>query len=528
MKRSTLPWLGIGLCVPCVLLLQSLHNSIGIPTLMLTGLHWSKIERSDWIAHRTTLSYQGKIHIANLEVLDFGDTPSAENIDYNNGTFSLLSSYIDEVAVDNINVHWQDDVYETELSGLVYPTVQLNNDWMALERSTEESEESEKSKDSWTITGRIDSAHLPLNLHLPDATPEGLKSTFNFSMRLTDPQQPMVGTLQHITVQHPLLSRGLNIPDMTVQLTPNSTGWTGSVSNGETTVEGMWVRTPVTAQRERDVGDSLQWGINYQVALRDLMTWFGVSVPIASPTGHWVGTITPSDITISGRDLGFEGQINALHRLKTGQPIVYRPIHSEGTRLLGPNTPTWVPYPKLGWLARAVIAGEDAPFFTHNGFNEEGLNRALNELFRNTEAPIGGSSITQQVAKNLFTGNDVTLDRKVEEMVYTLGLEAMLNKEAILALYLNSIEFGEGIYGIQDACNKYFLKEPQYLSLKEAVFLASILPNPRDGYRRAKLGRPPTRRMRAILQNLVDGNQISSIVMKEAMREPLRLLLPVE
>ncbi len=485
---------------------------------MLSGLHWSKIERDGWTAHRTTLSYNGTVHIATLDVFGFDDNAFVDSTTKESGNDFTVLSYIDEVSIDNINVHWQDEIYETQLTGLVYPTVQLKNDWLALERTNEE----------WLVTGRIDSTDLPLNLTLPDATPDGLESTFNFSMTLKNPQQPIVGTLQHITVQHPLLKRGLNIPDMKVQLTPSDTGWTGHLSNGDTTVEGMWVDNPITAQRDRDVGDSLQWALNYQVALRDLMNWFGVSVPIASPTGHWVGTVTPSDITISGRNLGFEGQINALHRLKTGQPITYRPIHSEGTRLLGPNTPTWVPYPKLGWLARAVIAGEDAPFFEHNGFNEEGLNRALNELFRNADTPIGGSSITQQVAKNLFTGNDVTLDRKVEEMIYTLGLEAMLNKEAILALYLNSIEFGDGIYGIQDACNKYFLKEPQYLSLKEAVFLASILPNPRDGYRRAKLGRPPTRRMRAILQNLVDGNQISSIVMKEAMREPLRLLLPVE
>ena len=72
------------------------------------------------------------------------------------------------------------------------------------------------------------------------------------------------------------------------------------------------------------------------------------------------------------------------------------------------------------------------------------------------------------------------------------------------------------------------LKQPQYLTIKVAVFLASILPNPRDGYRRAKLGRPPTRRMRAILQNLVDGRHITRAQMNDAMQEPLRLLLPVE
>ena len=87
---------------------------------------------------------------------------------------------------------------------------------------------------------------------------------------------------------------------------------------------------------------------------------------------------------------------------KLAIPITYQPIHSDKTRLLGPNLPNWTPYARLGWLAKTVIAGEDAPFFTHAGFNEEGLNRAMNELLRERDNPIGGSSITQQVAKKSF------------------------------------------------------------------------------------------------------------------------------
>ena len=270
--------------------------------------------------------------------------------------------------------------------------------------------------------------------------------------------------------------------------------------------------------------------MGYQLHHRSsrLDQWFGVTIPDAKTRGYWTGTITPREATITGADLGFEGQLYGLYRLESGHPITYQPIHSDTTRLLGPNLRNWTPYSKLGWLAKAVIAGEDAPFFAHDGFNEEGLTRALNELYKEVDNPIGGSSITQQVAKNLFTGNRATLDRKVEEMVYTLGLEAALSKEAILALYLNSIEFGDGIYGVTEACNQYFLKKPEFLTVKEAVFLASILPNPRSGYRRAKRGIPPTRRMRAILQNLVDGRHITRKAMNDAIQEPLRLLLPVE
>jgi membrane carboxypeptidase/penicillin-binding protein len=304
--------------------------------------------------------------------------------------------------------------------------------------------------------------------------------------------------------------------------------WVGNVSNENSTLDWIWIDIEQHNSGEKSLGDDLEWAINYNISLSDLTDWFQVNIPISRPTGHWAGTLTPTEATISSSNLGFEGKIYALNRLQAGQPITYQPIHAEHTQLIGPNTPSWIPYPQLGWLAKSVIAGEDAPFYTHDGFNEEGLNRALNELLKDKDNPIGGSSITQQVAKNLFTGNQTTLDRKIEEMVYTLGLEATLSKEAILALYLNSIEFGDGIYGVREASEQYFLKEPKYLSLKEAVFLASILPNPRDGYRRAKRGYPPTRRMKAILQNLVDGNQISSVIMKETMKEPLRLLLPID
>ena len=198
------------------------------------------------------------------------------------------------------------------------------------------------------------------------------------------------------------------------------------------------------------------------------------------------------EATITKWDLGFEGPYG-LYRLESGHPITYQPIHSDTTRLLGPNLRNWTPYSKLGWLAKAVIAGEDAPFFTHDGFNEEGLTRALNELYKEVDNPIGGSSITQQVAKNLFTGNRATLDRKVEEMVYTLGLEAALSKEAILALYLNSIEFGDGIYGVTEACNQYFLKKPEFLTVKEAVFF--IDPTQSTIWLQTSQARlPPTRR----------------------------------
>ena len=516
MSSRRIKWLAVGLSIPVAGAIGALHTSVGIPSVNGTGLRWKQIERSGWQAVEVNLSFDGLIHIEILEQRPQPEASSSKEspTHVSRSIPSIALNQIKSIEIDQLIVQREGEPYDTQLHGMVYPTVALENDWLSVSQVD----------DRWTLTGTLDSnsstfASLPISIDMQESA--AIKFQFNLTVNTLD--EPVLGTLQNIELTHPLVSNNIRISSLDVTAKQNEHGWTGTAISAQeaSTIEWMLIDSP-------DDPDHPNWAINYSVALNDLTTWFGTSVPNATVLGQWVGTLTPMEASITGKDLGFEGQLYGLHRLESGQPITYQPIHSNSTRLLGPNLRNWTPYPKLGWLAKAVVAGEDAPFFSHDGFNTEGLTRAMNELLREIDSPIGGSSITQQVAKNLFTGNRATLDRKVEEMVYTLGLEAALSKEAILALYLNSIEFGDGIYGITDACNQYFMKRPQYLSVKEAVFLAAILPNPRDGYRRAKLGRPPTRRMRAILENLVDGNQISRVVMNEAMREPLRLLLPVE
>jgi len=524
MNRKSLTWLVLGVCVSITGILNVVHTNIGLPVITHNGFFWERLERNNWIAHQIKLTYEGNLHIGKLELseqsLQSTTLSSSATKDYTDLLLDQFKKWIQSVHLNGLDLHWNDTLYQTELVGNVYPFVQLKNDWISIEKPATTSH--------WNVSGQLDSTTLPLNLDLPDMFPVSLGINLNFDMTITGIEEPIVGTINNTQFTHPLLGRTIRIPHMALTVRKSKDRWVGNVSNENSTLDWIWIDIEQHNSGEKSLGDDLEWAINYNISLSDLTDWFQVNIPISRPTGHWAGTLTPTEATISSSNLGFEGKIYALNRLQAGQPITYQPIHAEHTQLIGPNTPSWIPYPQLGWLAKSVIAGEDAPFYTHDGFNEEGLNRALNELLKDKDNPIGGSSITQQVAKNLFTGNQTTLDRKIEEMVYTLGLEATLSKEAILALYLNSIEFGDGIYGVREASKQYFLKEPKYLSLKEAVFLASILPNPRDGYRRAKRGYPPTRRMKAILQNLVDGNQISSVIMKETMKEPLRLLLPVD
>ncbi len=147
-------------------------------------------------------------------------------------------------------------------------------------------------------------------------------------------------------------------------------------------------------------------------------------------------------------------------------------------------------------LWRAVVASEDAGFFEHGGVDWEAIEkawqrnerrqelaeqRAARNPNRATRAPkiVGGSTITQQLAKNLMLSGERTLLRKGQELVLTLMLEALLDKRRILEIYLNSVEWGVGVFGAEAAAQRYFNKPASRLSPHEAARLAVMLPSPR-------------------------------------------------
>jgi len=155
----------------------------------------------------------------------------------------------------------------------------------------------------------------------------------------------------------------------------------------------------------------------------------------------------------------------------------------------------WVSYEKLSeHLKRAVIASEDDSFVGHDGVDWEALekawqknNRAEAQAAKRATKPgktgrvkvVGGSTITQQLAKNLFLSGERTLLRKGQEFVITLLLEAILSKQRILEIYLNSVEWGEGVFGAEAAAQHYFRKPASGLTPLEAARLAVMLPRPR-------------------------------------------------
>ena len=165
-----------------------------------------------------------------------------------------------------------------------------------------------------------------------------------------------------------------------------------------------------------------------------------------------------------------------------------------------PRQWTWAPLSRISsYLQRAVIAAEDASFFIHEGFDWEGLRDAAIHNFEAGEMKRGGSTITQQLAKNLYLSSERSLLRKVREALITRTLEHRLTKERILELYLNVAEWGRGIYGAEAAARHHFGKSAADLTLDEAAWLAAILPSPQR-YDPIRKTTALTRRHQRILQ----------------------------
>jgi monofunctional glycosyltransferase len=140
----------------------------------------------------------------------------------------------------------------------------------------------------------------------------------------------------------------------------------------------------------------------------------------------------------------------------------------------------WRDYDQISdYMKRAVVAAEDGKFLQHKGFDFDGMQNALSRNKDQGKVVAGGSTISQQLAKNLFLYNKRSFIRKGQEAVATFMMERMWSKQRILEVYLNSVEFGENIYGIEAATQHYFGKSSRSLSREQAVFLASILPNPK-------------------------------------------------
>jgi len=140
----------------------------------------------------------------------------------------------------------------------------------------------------------------------------------------------------------------------------------------------------------------------------------------------------------------------------------------------------WVPYERIsGHLKRAIIASEDANFSEHEGIDWEAMQRAYEKNARKGRVVAGGSTITQQLAKNLFLSGERSYMRKAQEVVITYMLEFLMDKERIFEIYLNVVEWGNGVFGAEAAARHYYGVSAASLSQEQAARLAVMLPKPR-------------------------------------------------
>lgn len=216
-------------------------------------------------------------------------------------------------------------------------------------------------------------------------------------------------------------------------------------------------------------------GIQTEGTLHYFLTF---SVDMACPDSLYFNTRLTSEnfhITAYGVDDyrmlngNFNHQVYEKGRLVAAFPV-------------GAGNPDYVPYEEISPFLRAsVMTSEDGSFFYHNGFNPKAFTESISTNIKEKRFARGGSTISMQLVKNVFLTRNKTLARKIEEaiIVWIIENENLVSKQRMYEVYLNIIEWGPGIYGINQAGHFYFNKKPSDLSLQESVYLASIVPHPK-------------------------------------------------
>jgi monofunctional biosynthetic peptidoglycan transglycosylase len=164
------------------------------------------------------------------------------------------------------------------------------------------------------------------------------------------------------------------------------------------------------------------------------------------------------------------------------------------------------------YLPKAVVLTEDGTFWSHHGFDLQEMQNSLKSNLEKGRFARGGSTISQQLAKNMFLTKDKTLVRKLIEAIITVRLEKVLTKKEIMEKYLNVVQFGKDIYGIKQAAQFYFKKDPKDLSLLESAFFAFLLPSPEiysKSFYKKKLTPFAQRRLTEIIDRLYQYNYVT-------------------
>ena len=193
-----------------------------------------------------------------------------------------------------------------------------------------------------------------------------------------------------------------------------------------------------------------------------------------------VGAIALAGYVLIG--LPGRGDVRALATANPETTGVMRQREAEARKAGRPvrRMQSWVPISRMSrHLVHAVLSSEDQKFFGHQGVDWEAIEKSAQEDRKKGRLARGGSTITQQLAKNLFFTTHKSVVRKIRELIVARWLEDDLSKRRILELYLNVIEWGDGVYGAQAAAQRYYGKPASAIGAEEAAGLAGMVPNPR-------------------------------------------------
>lgn len=205
-------------------------------------------------------------------------------------------------------------------------------------------------------------------------------------------------------------------------------------------------------------------------------------------------------------------------------PIVIKRWPKEGETLftMGPHEKEhWVPIHKVSYhLINAVIVSEDARFYDHYGVDLVEIYNSIKLNFEEGRYARGASTISQQVVKMAFLSSEKTLARKMRELMGTLLLEVLLDKDEILEWYLNLAQFGDGVFGVKDAAEHYFETSPELLTIQQSANLALVLPSPNSwssGLRKKELTDFGHQRFRHIIEMMYQQGTITDALKKAAL-----------
>ncbi|PIP96511.1 MAG: hypothetical protein COW00_10210 [Bdellovibrio sp. CG12_big_fil_rev_8_21_14_0_65_39_13] len=182
----------------------------------------------------------------------------------------------------------------------------------------------------------------------------------------------------------------------------------------------------------------------------------------------------------------------------------------------------WVSYSDVNYVAlHALVVSEDWLFYDHKGYDFEQMKKAFEDTIEKGERLRGASTISQQVAKNLYLSSERSFLRKFNELIFAIYMERHLSKQKILEVYMNIIEFGPSLYGIKPASKKYFNKIPKDLTPREGAFLAMLLPNPKkysQSFRERKLTEYAQTTIDEILEKMVQAKYLKQEDLEKARK----------